>query len=164
MATIDQLLQLFARSIFAKANALSRLEKLSDKQRSRLRKSISDDIRTCGGFIFPDVVSPEVSKDAQQEAKRIEINLCKENWYTQVKFDRRREMFHWEHVRPVSSIQKMCEQAKSEEAIQDNLKIRLRIAWILKREDDELTRLRYRSKRVDPDGAYRDAKIKLLKF
>jgi hypothetical protein len=92
MAAIDQLLQLFARSIFAKARALYRLE-LTHRQRTRLRKSIAEDIRTCGG-----------------------------------------------------------------------LKARLRIAWILKRENEQLDRLGYRSERVDPEGAYREARIELLKF
>jgi hypothetical protein len=78
-------------------------------------------------------------------------------------FDRGQTIFHWEHVTPVSTIQKMCEQAKSEEAILGILKTHLRIAWILKREDDELRLLGYRSNRNDPDGTYRDAKIELLK-
>jgi len=53
--------------------------------------------------------------------------------------------------------------AKSEEAILDVLKTRLRIAWILKTEDEELTRLGYRSMRADPEAAYREAKIELVK-
>jgi hypothetical protein len=163
MAVIDQLLQLFARAIISKVNALTCLE-LSPNQRRRLRASITAEIRTCGGLIFPDVRSPEVSKAAQEEAERIGVRICTMNWHDQTAFDSGRKTFHLEHVNPVSCIQEMCELAKSEEAILDILKTRLRIAWILKREDKELTRLGYRSKRVDPDGAYRDTKIVLLKF
>jgi hypothetical protein len=143
MAAIDQLLQLFARSIFPKANALSSPE-LPPRQCRRLRRSISEDIRNCGGLMFPDVISPEVSKAAQQEAERIRIDICTKNWHDQTAFDSGRKTFQWEHVNPGSSIQAMCEQAKSEEAIQEILKTRLRIAWILKREDQELTRLGFR--------------------
>src|SRR6266851_2736714 len=128
-AATDQLLQLFARSIFAKANALRGLE-LSKRQRNRLRRSITDDIRTCGGLIFPEFVSPEVSKAAQQEADRKGIRIWEKSWHNQTGFDKGRKMFHWEHVNAVSSIQEMCEQAKSEEGILEILKTRLRIAWI----------------------------------
>jgi hypothetical protein len=87
METLDQLLELFARSILAKVNMLKDL-KLGPNQEARLRKSIIEDIRTCGGLIFPDVKSPEVSKAAQQEADRISVKICEKNWYDQVAFDR----------------------------------------------------------------------------
>ena len=163
MAAIEELLQLFAQSIFAKAKALKRLE-LSPNQRKRLGRSITDDIRTCGGVIFPDVIPPAVSKAAHQEAERIGLNICAKAWHDQTAFDKGRKTFHWEHVNPVSSIQKMCEGADSEGTILDILKQRLRIAWILKREDLELRRLGYRSNRPDPEGAYRDAKIDFMRF
>lgn len=108
---------------------------------------ITDDIRHCGGLVFPDVVVPEVSKAAQQEAERIGVRLREHTWHSQTAFDPGRKVFHLEHVIPISSIQKACVQAEAEEAILDILKTRLRIAWILKREDKELTRLGYRSKR-----------------
>ncbi|MFL5245854.1 MAG: hypothetical protein ACJ8FY_27590, partial [Gemmataceae bacterium] len=57
-----------------------------------------------------------------------------------------------------------CEKAESAEAVLDILNTSLRIAWILKREDQELTRLGYRRNRLDPEGAYRAAKIMLIKF
>jgi hypothetical protein len=165
MAPIDQLLQLFARSIFAKARALACLN-LSKRQRARLRRSITDDIRTCGGLLFPDVISPEVSRAAQQEAERLNppVSLHDQGWYDQSRFDRGRKIFRWEHVYPVREIQKKCEQASSEEATLAILKAHLRIAWILKREDKELNRLGFRSNRPDPESAYRAAKIELLKL
>jgi len=165
MAATDQLLQLFARSIFAKLKALACVElKLTDNQSRRLRKSITEDIRTCGGLIFPDMKPPEVSKSAQEAAERIRIDISKEDWYSQSKFDPRRRIFQWEHVHTVSSIQEMCKRAGSEEEIVMILKTHLRIAWILKREDEELNGLGYRTKRPDPEGAYRHAKIELLKI
>src|SRR6266446_4643849 len=100
MAAIDQLRELFARSIFAKINALRCLE-LTRNQRNRLRRSISEDIRNCGGLMFPDVISPEVSRAAQREAERIGINICTMNWHNQTAFDSGRQIFQWEHVNPV---------------------------------------------------------------
>ncbi|OAI40709.1 hypothetical protein AYO40_04445 [Planctomycetaceae bacterium SCGC AG-212-D15] len=91
------------------------------------------------------------------------VDLQTMTWHTQPKYDPGRAIFQWEHVNPVSSILEGCKQVTSEEAILHILKTRLRLAWILKRENEELTRLGYRSKRVDPEGAYRDAKIELLK-
>jgi hypothetical protein len=163
MAVFHQLLQLYAHSIFSKTNALARLE-LSPNQRKRLRASITADIRTCGLLIYPEVKLPEVSEAAQREAERIGIRICDMTWYNQTAFDKGRKVFHWEHVNPISCIQKSCEEAKSEEEIVDILMRQLRIAWILKREDAELTRLGYRSKREDGDSAYRDAKIVLPKI
>src|SRR5437016_1886677 len=108
MAAIDQLLQVFARSIVAKANALCSLRgELRPNQVARLRRSITDDIRTCGALIFPDVISPEVSKAALQEAERIGVNLYTSNWRNQTAFDSGRRTFQWEHVNPISSIQEM---------------------------------------------------------
>lgn len=160
---IDELLQLFARSIFSKADALTGLERTKN-QRKRIRASITADIRTCGLLIYPDVRSPEVSEAAQLEADQIGKQIRTRTWYNQNGIDPGRKTFHWEHVDPISCIQKACEEATSEEAILNILKTRLRIAWILKREDAELTRLGYKSKRPDPDKAYCEAKIVLLKI
>lgn len=157
---IDQPLELFARAILAKVNALTSPE-LKPNQRKRLRKSITEDIRTCAGLLFPDVVSPAVSKAAQLEADRTGVALYEKTWYDQTTFDPGRKVFHLEHIHPISAIQKECEQAKSEDAILRVLKTRLRLAWILKQEDKELTRLGYRSIRPDPADAYRKAGIEL---
>lgn len=164
MAVVDQLLQLFARSIFTKVGALTSLKrKLTPNQRKRLQASIKEDIRACGGILYPDARPPEVSEAALQEAKRRGVKIRGHNWYSQSSFDAGRKVFHWEHVDPVSCIQVACEGAGGEEAVLKILKTRLRIAWILKREDRELTRLGVKTKRPDPEGAYRAAKIVLVK-
>src|SRR5262245_12792984 len=162
MAVVEQLLQLFTRSIFAKVSALRSLE-LTWNQRKRLRSSITAEIRACGGLLYPEILTPEVSEAALREAEKIGVDICAQTWHSQSSFDAGRELFHWEHVDPISSIQEACEGAGCEEAVLAILKARLRIAWILKREDRELTRLGFRSKRPDPAGAYRAAKIVLIK-
>jgi hypothetical protein len=163
MAVVDQLLLLFARSIFAKACALRSLE-LTGNQRKRLRSSITAEIRTCGGLLYPEVRAPEVSEAALQEAERMGVkDICAKTWTTQPSFDAGRKVFHWEHADPIACIQEACEGAGSEEAVLEILKTRLRTAWILKREDRELTRLGFRSQRPDPEAAYGAAKIVLVR-
>ncbi len=75
------------------------------------------------------------------------MKICEQTWHSQSSFDKGRKVFHWEHVDPISDIQKACEAAGSEEAVREILRTRLRIAWILKREDRELARLGFRSQR-----------------
>jgi hypothetical protein len=156
IAASDELLMIFAKSISCKVAALDELN-LTPNQRTRIRESISDDIKKCTNFILP-----EISHAAQEEAERRGVDLLSKNWHDQVGFDPKRQTFHFEHVLPVNIIRALCEDVKAEDAIYDLLKKRLRVAWILKSEDAELTRLGFRSKRADPDGAYRDAGIQLL--
>ena len=163
MAVVDQLLQMFAGSIHAKVRALKSLD-LTRNQRKRLQASITAEIRAGGGLLYPEVLAPEVSEAALQEAERRGVNICAQTWHSQLSFDAGREVFHWEHVDPISCIQKACKRAECEEDVLEVLRSRLRIAWILKREDRELTRLGFRSKRPDPEGAYRAAKIVLIKY
>jgi hypothetical protein len=162
MVIVDELLQLFARSVFAKVGAL-RLLDLTRNQRKRLKSSITAEIRACGGLLYPEVLTPEVSEAALWEAERIGVDIRVHTWHSQSLFDAGRKLFHWEHVDPIACIREACERSESEEAILTILKTRLRIAWILKREDRELTQLGFRSKRPDPDSAYRAAKIVLIK-
>lgn len=162
MTVVDHLLRVFAQSIFAKAKALKALE-LTPNQRKRLRSSLTAEIRTCGGLLYPEILSPEVSEAALQEAERLGVNIRAHTWHSQLFFDKGRKVFHWEHVDPIGCIQQACEAAGSEDAILEILKTRLRIAWILKQEDRELTKLGFRSKRPDPEVAYQAAKIVLVK-
>ncbi|WP_437956632.1 hypothetical protein WME76_35380 [Sorangium sp. So ce119] len=156
MATIDELLKPFACSLYAKACTLSSVE-LSPSQRARLLESMSDDIKKCTNFI-----EPEVSEAALAEAEHLRVDLRAKNWHDQPSFDATREIFHFEHVVPVSVIRTACCGQNSETAVLAVLKSRLRVAWILKSEDSELTRLGHRSNRPDPDGAYHKAGIRLV--
>ena len=157
MVLVDQLLRIFAGSIFAKVRALKSLE-LNRKQRTRLRDTITAEIRACG-LLYPEVA--EVSEAALREAAGRGVNLWAEIWQTQRKFDPDRAVFHWEHVNPVACIQKACEAAESGKEVLDAL-VLSRVAWILKEEDRQLTDLGFRSKRPDPEEAYRRAGIVLV--
>lgn len=162
MAVVDELLKLFARSVFAKVTALRSLS-LNRNQRKRLRSSITAELRACGGLLYPEVRTPEISVAALREAELISVDLRAHTWQSQSQFDKGRRLFHWEHVDPISCIEAACAAAGSEEAVLEILRTRFRIAWILKREDRELTRLGFRSDRPDPEEAYRAAKIVLVK-
>jgi len=156
MAKIDNLLRAFAWAIYAKAGALKKLD-LTKTQRSRVLESISDDIKKCTNFTVPSV-----SRAALREATRLGVNLRAKSWHDQPQFDRGRKKFHLEHLVPVSTIRAECLRTTSESKILNVLKRRLRVVWILKSEDAKLTQLGFRSRRNDPDDAYRVAKIKLV--
>jgi hypothetical protein len=161
MATIDELLRPFAKSIRSKVVALNALKlRLLPHQRACILESISDDIKKCTNFI-----SPGLSQAAQKEAERLGVDLRSLNWHDQPRFDPGRKMFQWEHILPVKSIRKKCFDQPFEKNIFKILKRNLRVAWILKIEDAELTRRGYRTDRRNlPDAyrAYKQAKIVLL--
>jgi integrase/recombinase XerD len=90
------------------------------------------------------------------------LGQLRDYWHDQPSFDAGREIFHFEHVVPVSAVRTACCHQNSEGAVFAILKSRLRVAWILKSEDAELTRLGHRSNRPDPDAAYRNAGIRLV--
>ena len=121
----------------------------------RLLESISDDIKKCTDFCVPCV-----SEAARVEAAKLGINLACVGWHDQPRFDRGRLVFHREHLVPVKGIRARCLSAESAEAVAEALRA-ARVAWILKAEDRRLTSLGYRSERVDPEAAYREAGIKL---
>jgi len=153
MADLDSLLRPFARSIYAKASACRQLD-LRAEERARFLESISDDIKKCTNF-----VSVDVSQAAFDRAKSVGIDLRTKTWHDQPGFDRGRLVFHLEHIVPVSAIRRACLDAPSDSAVFEILATKLRVVWILKEEDLVLTRLGYRTRRSDPDAAYRDAKI-----
>jgi hypothetical protein len=154
--SIRDLLWPFARSISAKVSALNELE-LSRTQRARLLESISDDIKKSSNFMMP-----QASRAALNEAAAQGIDLYAMGWHDQPRFDPGKTTFHLEHVVPVSAIRKECIEAQSEKAIVEVLLSRLRVAWVLKREDHILTGLGFRHKRDDPDAAYKEAGIELV--
>jgi hypothetical protein len=154
---LRDLLKPFAASIFAKASAIRHFEdaeSLTQFQRARFMESISDDIKKCTNFF-----TPRISNAAHEEALRLGINLNKMNWHSQPRFDRGRKTFHWEHMVPVKTIREECRKARKEVEVLEILMTRPCVVWILKSEDDVLTRLGYRSKRDDPIRAYQEAGI-----
>jgi hypothetical protein len=146
----------FAESMFAKARALRR-ESLPPAMRARLRESISDDIKKVGTFC-----APEASEAALAVARALHVDLFTSNWHDQVRFDPGRTRFHLEHVEPVSAIREACCAAADVAGVLHVLQTRLRVAWILKEEDRRLTATGHRSKRPDPEAAYRAANITLV--
>jgi hypothetical protein len=147
----------FARSLRAKARLLH--AGLTPRQDARLRESLSDDIENCD-IVTPDLRPPEVSAAALAAAPE-GIVLYREAWHSQPRFDPGRAVFHVEHVVPVRSLREDCIAATTEDAVVGVL-AGIRVAWILKSEDRELSRLGYRTLRDRPDEAYREAGIELV--
>ena len=155
-ATTNDLLLPFAQSIFIKCNATNKL-RIPAVHRARFLESISDDIKKCTNFI-----AAGVSKSAQEIADQLKIDIRTKNWHDQHKFDKGRSIFHFEHIFPVKSIRAECISANSEKEVHEILINKLRVVWILKSEDRELTKLGYRSNRPDPKKAYFDAGIEIF--
>lgn len=157
---MHELLGIFARSIHTKVSGLKELETTpTSEQTARLLESISDDIRKCTDFI-----PVFVSKSAKVEAERLvpPVNLFGETWHSQPRFDKGRRIFQFEHVVPVSSVRELCLESECEEAVFAILSTRLKVAWILKSENDRLNELGYTVERPDPEAAYREAGITLI--
>jgi hypothetical protein len=111
-----------------------------------------------------------VSKAAQAEAKRRGLGkLTDYAWHDRAKLvgDDGRKVFAWDHYYTVYDLRRrMKELVKdSKNATEKQVLAVLRlscVAWILRTEDQELNRLGYRSRRPDPDMAYKEAGITLL--
>jgi hypothetical protein len=104
---------------------------------------------------------PHVSQAAYDEATSKGIaNLHTWRWRDQSRQDRGREVFHLEHKMPVALMRDHVLKARSVKEVAATLKS-ASIAWILKRENSRLEELGFRSRRDDPDDAYRQADIKL---
>ena len=146
-------LRAFASAILAKARAVRSLTQ-SPTHHRRLLESISDDIKKVS-----NLRPHEMSVAAATEAEVLGIDLREQTWHDQPRFDADREVFHVEHMVPVSALRELCLECGDEEHVLDILTSRLRVVWILKSEDAELTRLGFRHRRPDPEDAYRQAKI-----
>lgn len=109
-----------------------------------------------------------VSAAAQREASTPEWrlgDLREYGWYDQVRVmgDVGRKVFAWDHFHTVYELRRRLDALKKPSIIRVRKVLRhASVAWILKTEDAELTRLGYRSRRPDPVAAYREAGIQLL--
>lgn len=135
---------------------------LTAKQSSALRKSISTDIRKLCDMLFPAVKPYDISVAAAERAAALQVDLQVQTWDTQTSFDPGRQVFHYEHVATVADIVDAVLAANSVQQATDELAQRVRVAWILKEEDARLSKLGYRHRRPDPDGAYAEAGIEMV--
>lgn len=159
VSTGNPIFATFAAAIYAKAK-LMREHGLDEVATARVRESISDDLKKLSNF-----VRPAVSVEAKAAADKLHVapvNLFTKTWHDQPTFDKKRRLFHLEHVCPVSNLRDECCKAGTPDEVLGIITAKLRVAWILKEEDARLTRLGYRVTRPDPEAAYEAAKIKLL--
>jgi predicted transcriptional regulator len=113
-------------------------------------------------------ITPRISKAAAIRANELGIGfetLRDTNWFQQktVLKDPKRDIFHLEHIVPVKKLAKEILDARKE-PIEKIVEILLssEIAWILKCEDDELTKRKFRSTRNNPMECYRICGIELV--
>jgi hypothetical protein len=95
-------------------------------------------------------------------ARELGVDLATQTWHTQRRFDAGRSLFHFEHYAPVGELGCQCRELADAESIADLLTEQLKVVWITKEEDRELTRLGFRSRRRDPRAAYTAADITLV--
>lgn len=155
MGALPRIREMFGNSIASKAEILHSAE-LTDKQKSRIRESIGVDIRK-----YTDLIDPDVSVQADLDAKNLGIDLRKEDWQSQTRFDPGRKRFHLDHVVPVSCLRDACIEANDVHKINEILETEARIVWITKAENSCLDKKGFRSNRPDPDEAYRTCGIKI---
>lgn len=114
-------------------------------------------------------IEPEVSERAQEEATHLGLGCLRQYcWSDQPSKmgDVGRKIFHWEHMLPVAEMKRqlIALNPPTTEAIHSIL-TQANVAWILKEEDQTLTRLNLAHRRPDgPLVAYEKANIKLLSF
>lgn len=135
---------------------------LNKHQAARVREAVSVSLRKVCDVLVPDARHPEVSVAAAQRAATLGVDLRTQTWQTQPKFDPRRIVFQYEHMRPIVAIRIALGLATSPDDVVETIRRDLRLAWITKEENLRLTSLGYNSVRPDPDTAYADAGIVLV--
>ncbi|WP_329462070.1 hypothetical protein [Streptomyces sp. NBC_01431] len=103
-----------------------------------------------------------MSTAAAELAAGLGVDLRRETWHSQPKFDPGRAVFHYEHMNPVGEIVSRLGAAECAGDVVVLISESLRLAWITKEEDCRLTALGFRQRRPDPQGAYAQAGIVLL--
>ena len=159
----DELVRPFAEAIFALSRARSNDSLgLTGFQDARFREAIATLIRKACDVIYPAILVAEVSVAANAAAEDLGVDLHRETWQSQKKFDPGYKVFHYEHMLPVGAIVAIAAKADSIDSVVKMLRAELRLAWITKEENKALNALGFTTKRPNPDEAYRAAGIELI--
>jgi len=157
--SLSTLLRPFAEAIVAKIEGLDVIEKHAGVRkkhhRARMLESISDDIKKASNFI------PHQQSVRAHDKAKDSVDLSKMTWHDQPSFDPGRASFLVEHKEPVKKLRAACIKTRTVEGVLDVLTDQLCVVWVLREEDEELTRLKFRSNRPDSDAAYAKARIEL---
>lgn len=159
-ASLEFVTERFAAGIAAKLPLVN--AGLESAQVARVLEAITQELRKYCDVVFPRLRGIETSRAALTQARLTGGDLCQLTWHQQERMDQGgRATFHLEHVTPVKSIRTACITAGDEAGIVEAL-LSIRIAWILKSENAELDRLKFRHNRPDPLAAYEAAGIELV--
>jgi hypothetical protein len=160
--------------MIAFANAISALclelinSKPSIRERRILNSTISDILKKIGD-LHPSGASVAAYNKFQEISKKYpeDISIAGDirnlTWQQQPKYDDGRKIFHREHMIPISSLRQKCIEGPEVETVLQIIQKEIKIVWILKTEDSELSKNGHRHKRPDPKGAYKKAGITLMK-
>lgn len=159
-----------ARTIFAKAKAYRHFGAVLPPAGARwLLDSISEDIKKAT-FFRPH----EVSVAAAEEARLRGVDdLSVKTREDQPAFDPGRDVFVVEHMAPVRGLVYACVHQPTVDGVLDVLTRRIRVVWLLRREERALGSLGFRYRRAkhppalveltQPDEAYRRAGIAIAR-
>src|SRR5436309_1856819 len=110
----------FAQALLCK-RPLAQTSKLSDRQRARVLESMSDDLKKLCDVVTPGLKPPMVSLRARKRAEEAGIDLCRQTWHSQPRFDMGRKVFHLEHIAPIKSLRTIALDAASVDELVDLL-------------------------------------------
>jgi hypothetical protein len=132
----------------------------NDSQQIKALNNATTQLLQVAGNIHPSGVSIAAKKLAKLKG----INDLREfHWHEQNKFDKGRKLFHLEHYVTISCLRAECMAAKNEDEVLHIITKRIRLYWILKKEDKRLTKNGHRINRPNPKEAYKKANIKTIK-
>jgi len=154
----NSIINAFAQAISALCFELKN-SKLSTREKRILESTISDILKKIGD-LHPSgasVAAYKMFKDTHEGDIR---NLT---WQQQPNYDKGRKIFHREHMIPISSLRQKCIEGPEVENVLQIIQKEIKIVWILKTEDSRLSKNGHRHNRPDPEGAYEEAKITVMK-
>jgi len=129
----------------------------SKLERSKLKTMINKVLRVAMNF----ETLTHASEKALLLAEEHNIDLKKMTWENQNTYDKGRKMFVYEHKATVNDLSiQIINDPENTLSILNSMEI----IWLTREEDNNLNWLGYRIKRPDPDKAYEDAKIKVVKI
>src|SRR3954452_11082581 len=100
--------QVFVPGLLAKTRAL-RAPEFTAFQAARLRESIAVDLRKLGDIAVPALRPPLISARAHEWATARGVDLSKESWQSQPRWDPTRCALHYEHWSTVGDIRRALE-------------------------------------------------------
>ena len=160
----EEVMEAFGKAIWALVSRIQDIDNKTDisdndkQERSKLSESILEIIKKAG-----DLHPSYKSRRADEIAGLLNVgDLCEKKWKDQPSFDKGRKIFIREHMHTVSDIRDKCINSQELSEIIGYL-CQMKMVWILKAEDAVLTNKGYRTTRDNPEEAYKNSGITIVK-